>query len=58
MILKPTIFEKLIIIDESAADVIIKELDHYSQVEEHKVKEVLFELEKGKEMLSKITLDF
>jgi hypothetical protein len=58
MILKPTIFEKLIIIDKSAADVIIKELDHYSQVEEHKVKEVLFELEKGKEMLSKITLDF
>lgn len=58
MILKPTIFEKLIIIDESAADVIIKALDHYSQVEEHKVKEVLFELEKGKEMLSKITLDF
>lgn len=56
--MKPTIFEKLIIIDESAADVIIKELDHYSQVEEHKVKEVLFELEKGKEMLSKITLDF
>jgi len=56
--LKPTIFEKLIIIDKSAADVIIKELDHYSQVEEHKVKEVLFELEKGKEMLSKITLDF
>ncbi len=56
--MKPTIFEKLIIIDESAADVIIKALDHYSQVEEHKVKEVLFELEKGKEMLSKITLDF